>query len=147
MFDVGGVSLSQFDLSYAIWGIDVVCNKLPSVLRKVLIYEMPWLFRPFLKAILVFVPDEWRQAIHHCSASDLRKHIDEANLPGAVPADQSATDAADPSNLGLPMDLSRTKFLSEFSADEMRMIGLHPEKRVQYLAVLDTMRKIDQKSK
>jgi hypothetical protein len=138
VFDLRGVSITQFDLNYTIWGIDVLCNKLPSVLRKVLLLELPWLCRPLLKAMLVFVPDEWRKTIQQCTVRDIGKHMDERWLLNADQLKSCPT-------LGLSADPSGNKSLADFTDAEMIRIGLKPAKRLDYLNVLETMHKIDQK--
>lgn len=136
VLDVRGVSIAQFDLAYGLEGIDIICNKLPSVLRKVIMYEMPWLCRPLLKALVVFLPEEWRRSIYQCAGNDIFKHIE---------ADSFPTIEQMRSPDFLPFDVNNCKSLADFTPEEMKRIGLKPEKKEAYLKVLETMRKIDEK--
>ena len=49
---------------------------------QVIIYNTPFMFRPFVSLVLTFVPKEWRWLVHFVNgASALRKHVADEMLP------------------------------------------------------------------
>ncbi|RWS28849.1 Motile sperm domain-containing protein 2-like protein [Leptotrombidium deliense] len=81
VFDLTGVTLSNYDLPELVFVIDFFCRYMSSSLKHVLVNNLPWYFKPFVSIALSFVPQEWKQVIKFMGKNDIFKYIEKKHVP------------------------------------------------------------------
>lgn len=81
VFDLTSITATQYDLPELVWLIQTLLKYYPSGLKKVIVYNLPWFFKPVVSICMAFVPLEWKRIIFFENAKDIFKHIAMENLP------------------------------------------------------------------
>lgn len=84
LFDVSGMAFPQYDVQELIWLINTLLNYFPSGLKKVLVYNVPFILRPFVLFMLTFVPKEWKHVVTCLSGEAIFSHIARDQVPAFI---------------------------------------------------------------
>ncbi|KAI1299652.1 Motile sperm domain-containing protein 2 [Halotydeus destructor] len=82
LFDMTGISLLHYDSAPQLtWLVNTLVAYFPMGLRKVIIYNVPFFFRPFVALVMTIIPKEWRYLVTVANGSDLFNHVAPDCLP------------------------------------------------------------------
>ncbi|RWS24409.1 Motile sperm domain-containing protein 2-like protein [Leptotrombidium deliense] len=82
--DLTGISVTQYDLPEILWVLKVVVNYMPAGIKSVIVYNLPWFAKPFVKIVMAFIPREWKKLIHFVGHKELLKLIPKDFIPGYI---------------------------------------------------------------
>ncbi|XP_054160128.1 motile sperm domain-containing protein 2-like [Oppia nitens] len=88
VFDCTASGLSNVDMDFSRFMIDVLQNYFPKSYKYVIIYEMPWLLATFWKISRMWLSEEDRQQIKLASGQEIFTFIDAKQVPQHIQGGQ-----------------------------------------------------------
>lgn len=139
IFDSRNISLSQYDIDFISFLIDILTTKMPNIIKQIVLYEVPWYGMPLLKTILLLLPSHWRKVIVHANSKTIKKYVAKESLPVDFPA----------STRKEPIErlttLEDKKPLKDFTEEELNLIGMKKENVPEYLKLIKIWDNIESK--
>lgn len=84
VFDCSNGTLSNIDMDFSRYIINVLQNYFPKGFKYVLIYEMPWIMVAFWKITRTWLSEEIKQLIKFAKKEEIFNFIDAENLPNYI---------------------------------------------------------------
>lgn len=82
--DHNQVGLENVDLGLTRFRIDNVCKYFPQSIKKVIMIDVPFLIKPFIRLAVTFMNDYVRNAVRYCNKDQLAGMIDADIIPKAL---------------------------------------------------------------
>jgi len=111
--DSNGMGLSNVDLDYSYFLIDVLQNYYPRGFKYMLVIDLPWILNATSKLVLAFMNEEIRKTVKFIKKDELTNYLDNDSIPVHLNGNYSNCLTTIPDGVK-PLDqLSHTKFTED----------------------------------